>query len=336
MTQCDDLQTVVLHALEELLKSESPDFVYGISFGIRAPTTIVHVFIDGSVAIWDFERFDRKLRKSFEEKFKLYGDNGLGLIVASHSIPDGEVFKLIETPFFIRNIAAPEKLGVISELPLARKLSLDDPKLEPLLRWNRLAQENAENAIVNSMFAATRLASEPIDDFATWLLVAAAAVGSFLVVNAEKVLPLLGQFGYLVCGLALCISCFFGILSKFFGLQSKNAKLTGEAVSKSFAEQYEKHQEEEKKIKESAKFWGVELETDIRMSRVLSEYYKPMPRLASWVAKKLIEKDMNEPQVAHILPMKIFFRQGLSIFLQAFGLLFFLVAGVIFATINYS
>jgi len=336
MTQCVDLQTVVLHALEELLESEPPDFVYGISFGIRAPTIIVHVFIDGNIAIWDFERFDRRLRDSFKKKFNSYGDNGLGLLVISHSIPDGEVFQLIESPFYIRNIAPPENIGTALAPPSAKKYSLDDPMLEPLVRWNRLAKENAENAIVNSMFSATRLASQPVDDFATWLLVAAAAVGSFFVVNAEKILPLLGQVGYLLCGLSLCISCFFGILSKLFGLQSKNAKLTGEAVAKSFAEQYEKHQEEEKKIKEGAKFWGVEIETDIRMSRVLSEYYKPMPKLVSWIAKKLIEKNMNEPQVAHILPMKIFFRQGLTILLQALGLLFFLVGGVIFAAINYS
>ena len=70
---------------------------------------------------------------------------------------------------------------------------IDDPRTEPLREWNRLARENTENAMVSSMFEAASKASEPIETFATWLLVGTAAVASFLITNADKLLPLVKQ-----------------------------------------------------------------------------------------------------------------------------------------------
>jgi len=71
------------------------------------------------------------------------------------------------------------------------------PKTEPLHEWNRLARENAENAIVSSMFESVFKASEPIDTFSTWLLVGTAAVASFMITNAEKAKPSRVRIAYL-------------------------------------------------------------------------------------------------------------------------------------------
>ncbi len=38
----------------------------------------------------------------------------------------------------------------------------DDSRTEPLREWNRLARQNAENAIVSSMFEASFNASDPV------------------------------------------------------------------------------------------------------------------------------------------------------------------------------
>lgn len=98
---------------------------------------------------------------------------------------------------------------------------IDDPRTEPLREWNRLARENTENAIVSSMFEAMSKAIEPIEMFATWLLVGTAAVAAFLITNADKLLPLVTQSGFVTCGTFLCLSCFFGLLSKMYALHCK-------------------------------------------------------------------------------------------------------------------
>ena len=166
----------------------------------------------------------------------------------------------------------------------------DDPRTEPLREWNRLARENTENAIVSSMFEAASKASEPIETFTTWLLVGTAAVASFLITNADKLLPLVKQGGFITCGAFLFLSCVFGLLAKMYGLRCKIAIDTGAAVRQTFREHLEKYEGEERKIKEGAKFWGINLQTGIRLERVLAEFYAPLPKWAVWLASRELKK----------------------------------------------
>src|SRR5690242_10613833 len=94
----------------------------------------------------------------------------------------------------------------------------DADQIDALKEWNRQAQENTENAIVSSMFEASSNAVEPIESFATRLLVGAATVASFLLGNAGRLVPIIGSAGFRACGLLLCVSCLFGVLSKLFAL----------------------------------------------------------------------------------------------------------------------
>jgi hypothetical protein len=207
----------------------------------------------------------------------------------------------------------------------------DDPRTEPLREWNRLARENTENAIVSSMFEAASKASEPIETFTTWLLVGTAAVASFLITNADKLLPLVKQGGFITCGAFLFLSCVFGLLAKMYGLRCKIAIDTGTAVRQTFREHLEKYEEEERKIKEGAKFWGINLQTGIRLERVLAEFYAPLPKWVVWLASRELKKNTGNPQVGYLLFIKILNRQGILAFLQALSFLGFLFAGFIFA-----
>ena len=214
---------------------------------------------------------------------------------------------------------------------LVRLLMTDDPRTEPLREWNRLARQNAENAIVSSMFEAGFKASEPIETFSTWLLVGTAAVASFFVTNADKLVPFIKNAGFLTCGGFLCFSCLLGLLSRVFALRCKIQITAGAAVRKTFAEHLAKHQEEEKKIKESAGVWGITLETGIRIERVLSEFLAPLPRWVAWLVARQLKKHANNPQVGYLPVIKGLQWQGLFAALQALSFLAFLVAGFIFA-----
>jgi hypothetical protein len=207
----------------------------------------------------------------------------------------------------------------------------EDSRTEPLKEWNRLARENAENAMVSSMFEAGAKASEPIEAFATWLLIGAAAVASFLITNADKVLPLVKQTGFVVCGAFLCSSCIFGLFSKMYGLRCKIGIELGDAVRHTFQTHLTKYKEEEQKIKKGAEFWGISLETGIRIDRVLSEFHKPLPRIFVWLNNRHFKKNAGNPQIGYLLLIKNLTKQGVLAFLQAVTFVGFLVAGFIYA-----
>lgn len=212
---------------------------------------------------------------------------------------------------------------------------MDDPRTEPLREWNRLARENAENAIVASMFEAASKTSEPIETFSTWLLVGTATVASFLITNAAKVLPLIKQTGFFVCGACLCLSCIFGLLSKMYALTCKIGNDVSSAISKTFLEQLEKHKDEEKKIKEGAELWGINLETGVRLERIITEFYTPLPKIVVWLASRQLKKYAGNPQVNGIIQVKRLNMQGLFGFLQSLSFLCFLISGFVFAAIYH-
>lgn len=181
------------------------------------------------------------------------------------------------------------------------------------------------------MFEAATKASPPIDTFSTWLLVGSAAIASFLITNADKLLPFIGRTGFLTSGAFLCSSCVFGLLSKGFAVRCQVASEVSQAVRATFAEHLRIYEQEEKKLQEGAKFWGITLQTGVRRDRLLSEFYAPMPKFITWLARRHLAKNAGNPQVGYLLRISMLNKQGLLAFLQAAAFLGFLIAGFISA-----
>ena len=208
----------------------------------------------------------------------------------------------------------------------------DDPRTEPLHEWNRLARENTENAMVSSMFEAGLTASEPIESFSTWLLVGTAAIASFLITNADKILPLVSRCGFRTLGAFLCASCIFGLISKVYALRCKIGTNVIAAIGKTFRKHLAKYKKEEEKIVEGAKFWGITLQTGIRMDRVLSEFFAPLPKWVAWLASRHLKRNAGNPQIGYLPLVKNLTAQGLFAFLQALTFLGFLISGFVYAS----
>jgi hypothetical protein len=207
----------------------------------------------------------------------------------------------------------------------------EDPRIQPLLEWNRLARENTENAIVSSMFEAAACAIEPIEKFSTWLLVGAAAIASFLIANSDKIIPLLSKHGFLICGGLLCASCFFGLLAKLAALRSNIASQINLAVLKTFKEHLTNYEEEEQKIQEGAEFWGINLQTGVRIERILSEFSKPLPWWVKLLMKWKLKNHENNPQVGYLPLINNLTWLGYFTAGQSLTFLSFLIAGFIYA-----
>jgi hypothetical protein len=207
----------------------------------------------------------------------------------------------------------------------------ENARTKPLLEWNRLARENTENAVVSSMLEAELTASEPIETFSAWLLVATGAVASFLITNAEKLLPYISKAGFVTCGIFLCISCIFGLVSKTFAVRCKIGTETGAAVRATFAEHLAAYKREEERIQKGADFWGINLETGIRTERVLEEFLRLHLEWVRRQAHRHFVKHVGDPQIAYFASTKSLHAQGISAFFQALSFLGFLGAGFIFA-----
>jgi hypothetical protein len=207
----------------------------------------------------------------------------------------------------------------------------DDPRTESLHEWNRLARQNAENAIISSMFEAGFKAIEPADSFSTWLLAGAAAVASFFISNADKLIPFISQPGFLACGALLCSSCLLGLISKLFALKCKIQIDASNAARTTFLEHLNKHRIEEEKISEAAKVWGISIETGIRMDRVLSEFFKPLPRWVGWLVNRRIKRQPGNPQLGHLPIINGMQWQGIFVVLQTLSFFAFLITGFCFA-----
>lgn len=209
----------------------------------------------------------------------------------------------------------------------------DDSRTAPLKEWNRLARENTENAIVSSMCEAAAGSSSTIEQFSTWLLVGTAAVASFYISNADKLIPFISNTGFTVCGAFICASCIAGLASKIYALRCKVGIEMNIATKQTFSEHLDKYKEEENKIKEGAEFWGISLDTGVRIERVLSEFYATQPKHIVWIAKRILKKYEGNPQIAYIPIMKALNKQGVFSFFQSLLFLGFLISGFIFASI---
>ncbi|MDW1916342.1 hypothetical protein ACRTDN_00335 [Vibrio alginolyticus] len=202
----------------------------------------------------------------------------------------------------------------------------DDERTKPLREWNRLARENTENAMVSSMFVATLKTTSSLDNLNNWLLVATGAIASFLIANISSVIEFLGRDGIVHGGYVLCLSCVFGLFGKIIGLRCKMAQDLSEAVNVTFLEHLQRYQEEESKIKDGAQFWGISLETGVRLERILSEYLALFPKPVRWLAQRHFQKEKDNPQIVYIGQIKSLQVQSFSILIQATLFIYFFVA----------
>jgi hypothetical protein len=180
------------------------------------------------------------------------------------------------------------------------------------------------------MFEGAFKAHEPMDSFTTWLLAGSGAVASFFLSNADKLIPFLGKTGFLTAGVLLCLSGLFGLTSKIFSLRFKTANEASNALQAAFISKLKAYEPTEQEIQSVAASHGVELETEVRMHRVLEQFFSILPRWVRWVALRQIRKNVGHPQIGYISRVKSLHAQGISAFLQALLFIAFLAAGFIF------
>lgn len=205
-------------------------------------------------------------------------------------------------------------------------------KADPLLEWNRLNKENAEQGFVSSIYQSMAETTTTIDKFSLWLLAGTGATGALLITQVNSVLPYLTTQGFKVCMALLVISAVFGFLAKYKSLRCEiqiqiQSKLT-ELIKPVLA----KHEEDEDKIQEYASQRGIQLQTDIELSNIITEFSKPFPLWVKWLIARKVKQTSGGRQAGFHVAVKAYVAQLRWTFFQASLFLAFMLTGAWYAS----
>lgn len=202
---------------------------------------------------------------------------------------------------------------------------------DPLIEWNRLNKENAENALTSAMFSSLVSTSPVIDRFSSWLLAGTGATAALLVANADKLVPFLSNTGFRVVGALLVVSAVFGLLSKTRAVQCQIGTENDQRVRELMRPILDKHLQDEEKIQQAAEARGLPLATELDLGRVIAEFAKPFPRWVGWLLRRHLAKHAGNPQIGYLLPVRFYISQATFAFLQVVSFLAFVCAALFFA-----
>ncbi len=206
----------------------------------------------------------------------------------------------------------------------------ENKSAEMLREWNRLNKENAEQAMVSAMFQAFIETSNIIDKFSTWLLAGTGATIALFITQINSILPHISQKGYKYCLLSLIFSAALGILSKYYSLRCEiQANILSKIITL-FSKILETHGKAEDKIAVNALNEKIELETGINMSKVITDFLIPFPKITKFFITRKISNSNSERQGVYYIAVRLYLKQLSSSFLQSICFILFAVTAMFY------
>lgn len=204
-------------------------------------------------------------------------------------------------------------------------------KPDPLLEWNRLNKENAEQAFTSALFSSMAHTAPIVDKFSMWLLAGTGASGALLISQIQSVLPHLSVYGFKLCLIFLVISAVFGFMAKHRALLCQIQSETIDELLDRMPSIFSEHEKDEEEIQEHAKQRGINLKTEIDFSNVVSEFVRPFPFWARWLVQHQTKKTQGDRQAGYHVAIKAYFYQSLYTTLQSVSFLAFLCTAAWYA-----
>jgi len=163
------------------------------------------------------------------------------------------------------------------------------------------------------------LSSETVDKFSTWALAGVGAAAALLLNNIDAIANSLSGNGFRYIIFCLAASMICGIFSKYQASMCKvfaNVFLNLENEKDHIFTEHKKH---EVMIQQRASDLGLEIDSDIRMSKVLDILGEMYPLTQRWFVKLLAKRAKNSEGQTPFLPAASrFIRQAQFIFFQIF------------------
>lgn len=202
---------------------------------------------------------------------------------------------------------------------------------DPLIEWNRLNKENAEQGFVSALYQSMTETSPLLDKFSMWLLAGTGATGALLITQIKSVLPFLSQQGFKYCLVILVVSSMVGFVAKYFSLRCEIQSNVQSKLIELVKPVLEKHDKDEDTIQEYAKQRGIELQTEIDLASIMTEFSRPFPFWVKWLIARKIQKTSSDRQAGFHIAVKAYMSQLRWTLLQASLFLAFLATAAWFA-----
>lgn len=203
---------------------------------------------------------------------------------------------------------------------------------DPLLNWNQINIDNAEQAFASALYQSISETTSAIDKFSMWLLAGTGASGALLISQVSSILPYLTSPGFKTCLGFLVLSALFGFASKYKALRCEIQLHLQQRLEALLEPVFQKHGNDEKTIQEYASQRGVTLQTEICLSNVIAEFSKPLPWWAKLLMSRQIRKTEGDRQAGHRMAFKAYMGQVRWAFYQASSFIAFMAAGAWYAS----
>ncbi len=200
-----------------------------------------------------------------------------------------------------------------------------------LIEWNQINKDNAEQGFVSAAFQSMTETSSLIGKFSTQLLAGTGATGALFITQVNSILPFLSSQGFKVCLVILVISAIFGFIAKYHSLNCEIQNNMQSKLRMLIKPVLEKHEKDEADIQEYAIQEGIELETDINLFKIMTEFVKPFPFWVKWLVVRRAVKTPVDRQAGFHVAVKSYVSQTHWTFLQTCAFIAFMLSATWYA-----
>ena len=208
---------------------------------------------------------------------------------------------------------------------------MNNSESKDLLEWNRLNKENAEQGFVSSLFQSMAETTSLVDKFSLWLLAGTGATGALLITQIKSVLPHLSQQGFKTCLVVLVTSAICGFIAKYFSLRCEIQNNTQSKLLELTKPIFEKHKGDEDSIIKYAEKRGIELQSEMDFSAIITEFSRPFPWWVRLLIARKIKQTSGDRQAGYHVAIRAYMSQLSWTFFQASLFLVFMLTAAFYA-----
>jgi hypothetical protein len=196
---------------------------------------------------------------------------------------------------------------------------------QSLTKLAKIKKNSTEKEFARILFKSTTSSSPTIDKFSTWLLAGTGATAALMISNLTSLSSVLNSPSIKYSLYILAISSLLGFFAKYYSLRCQITDTTADSITDNLKHAFERHEDSNKSIKETANKHNITIDTDPDLEKPLREYIDAYPRLVKKYLEKKANDGMTDPLASYKLAAKCLYKQIVLTTSQFLLFLFFIV-----------
>ncbi|MBG0624954.1 hypothetical protein I4P27_10985 [Enterobacter roggenkampii] len=205
-------------------------------------------------------------------------------------------------------------------------MSDENANQESLEKLEELIESNFHNSMISAASEAIVGTHEVFDKFSSWLLVGSGATAALIIVNVDKIVPYVSQYGLRWGILLLTISALFGFCAKYFEIAASASQKVGQDSTTLMTEKMKAYEDALERFDNLAEKSGFKRSEKPQFENFLDDFIKLFPY--GFMRRKIarmIYKDKERLARGNSRAVWYVVHQSFSVFLQSLFYLLFLV-----------